>query len=98
MFRASSESAVATTAVSVDGNPHSDASSRPFWRAATTSESQSIEIRTSSAMGPNLLTVDLFPRSTPILTKGLGDLRGEASEALLAIQNNPRGHLLTFPS
>src|SRR5215470_1689708 len=55
MFRASSEIAVATTAMSVDGNPHCDASSRPFWRAATTSESQSIGTRTSSAMSPNLL-------------------------------------------
>src|SRR5215470_17934490 len=55
MFRASSEIAVATTAMSVDGNPHCDASSRPFWRAATTSESQSIGTRTSSAMSPDLL-------------------------------------------
>src|SRR5438094_7470416 len=55
MFRASSEIAVATTARSVDGNPHCDASSRPFWRAATTSESQSMETRTSSAMSANLL-------------------------------------------
>src|SRR5262247_1138232 len=55
MLRASSEIAVATTARSVDGKPHCDASSRPFWRAATTSESQSIGTRTSSAMSPNLL-------------------------------------------
>src|SRR5438128_10920674 len=57
MFRASSEMAVATTARSVDGNPHCDASSRPFWRAATTSVSQSMETRTSSAMSANLLIV-----------------------------------------
>src|SRR5206468_10589231 len=55
MCRASSELAVAPTAMSVDGNPTWDASSRPFCRAATTSESQSIETRTSSAMGANLL-------------------------------------------
>src|SRR5207253_9312685 len=57
MFRASSEMAVATTARSVDGNPHCDASSRPFWRAATTSVSQSMETRTSSAMSANFLIV-----------------------------------------
>src|SRR5262249_34937183 len=59
MFRASSEIAVATTARSVDGNPHCVASSRPSCRAATTSESQSIETRTSSAMSANLLIVTL---------------------------------------
>src|SRR5712691_9906897 len=65
MFRASSEIAVATTARSVEGNPHCDASSRPFWRAATTSESQSMETRTSSAMSPNLLIVTL-PSATEV--------------------------------
>src|SRR4029077_14174595 len=59
IFRASSEIAVATTAVSVDGKPHCDASSRPFCRAETTSESQSMETRTSSAMSPDLLTVPI---------------------------------------
>src|SRR5205807_9549606 len=73
MFRASSEIAVATTARSVDGNPHCDASSRPFWRAATTSESQSMETRTSSAMSANLLIVVL-------------SLAAEIREALFEVQ------------
>src|SRR2546428_13652456 len=55
MFRASSEIAVATTARSVEGNPHWDASSRPFWRAETMSTSRSIDTRTSSAMSANLI-------------------------------------------
>src|SRR6185369_14973964 len=79
MFRASSEIAVATTAVSVDGNPHCDASSRPFCRAATTSESQSIETRTSSAMSSDLLIASLA-------------LAVEIREAFLQVQR--RGHAL----
>src|SRR5215510_13766877 len=59
MLRASSEIAVATTARSVDEKPTCDASSRPFCRAETTSESQSIATRTSSAMSSNLLIVSL---------------------------------------
>src|SRR4030095_1107890 len=55
MLRASSEMAVATTARSVVANPQCDASSRPFWRAATMSASQSMGTRTSSAMSAHLL-------------------------------------------
>src|SRR3989442_7578458 len=54
MFRASSEMAVATTARSVERNPHCDASSRPFWRAITMSASRSMGTRTSSAMSADL--------------------------------------------
>src|SRR5207245_10541035 len=43
------------TARSVEGNPHWDASSRPFWRAETMSTSRSIDTRTSSAMSANLM-------------------------------------------
>src|SRR5262245_44575476 len=50
MLRANSEMAVATTARSVVENPQCDASSRPFWRAATMSASQSMGTRTSSTM------------------------------------------------
>src|SRR5438034_7551371 len=64
MFRASSEIAVATTARSVEGNPHCAASSRPFWRAATMSESESIDTRTSSAMSANFM-----PRALPLAIK-----------------------------
>src|SRR5207249_9285424 len=56
IFLASSEIAVATTARSVEGNPHCDASCRPFWRAQTMSASQSIDTRTSSAMSADLMT------------------------------------------
>src|SRR5437773_1220487 len=56
MLLASSEIAVATTARSVEGNPHCDASCRPFWRAQTMSASQSIDTRTSSAMSADLMT------------------------------------------
>src|SRR5262245_1960030 len=55
MLRASSEMAVAMTARSVVGNPQWDASSRPFWRAATMSASQSMGTRISSAMSAYLL-------------------------------------------
>src|SRR5919197_989273 len=55
MFRASSEIAVATTARSVEGKPHCDAFSRPFWRAETMSASESIATRTSSAMSANFI-------------------------------------------
>src|SRR5215510_5366629 len=55
MLRSSSEMAVATTARSVVENPHCVASSRPFWRAATMSASQSIGTRISSAMSAHLL-------------------------------------------
>src|SRR5919201_1703312 len=65
MFRASSEIAVATTARSVEGKPHCAASSRPFWRAATMSESESIATRTSSAMSANFIA-RAFPLSIQI--------------------------------
>src|SRR5260370_14019198 len=59
MFRASSEIAVATTASSVDGNPHCAASSRPFCRAETMSASDSIATRTSSAVSAPFMLPDL---------------------------------------
>src|SRR5262245_41713356 len=59
MLRASSEIAVAMTARSVVGKPHFDASSRPFWREATMSASQSIGTRTSSTMIAHLRTRSL---------------------------------------
>src|SRR5215471_12077238 len=59
MLRASSEMAVATTARSVVENPHCVASSRPFWRAATMSASQSMGTRTSSTMSAHLLAGSL---------------------------------------
>src|SRR5262245_21682391 len=59
MLRASSEMAVATTARSVVENPQCDASSRPFWRAATMSASQSIGTRTSSTMSAHLVARSL---------------------------------------
>src|SRR5688572_19679994 len=57
MFLASSEMAVATTARSVEGKPHCDANSRPFWRAETMSTSRSMGTRTSSAMSANLMVL-----------------------------------------
>src|SRR5260370_18748095 len=59
MFRSRSEIAVATTASSVDGNPHCAASSRPFCRAETMSASDSIATRTSSAMSAPFMLPDL---------------------------------------
>src|SRR5260370_31096612 len=59
MYRASWESAVATTASWVDGIPHCAASSRPFCRAETMSASDSIATRTSSAMSAPFMLPDL---------------------------------------
>src|SRR5436190_3163984 len=50
MFRASSEIAVDTRARSVAGKPHHPANSRPFWRAATISVSESMDTRVSLSM------------------------------------------------
>ena len=77
MFRASSEIAVAMTARSVVGNPHLEASSRPFWRAVTMSASQSMETRTSSMM-----TAYLFSAALPLAVK--------VGEAFLKVQGRPR--------
>src|SRR6266571_3386711 len=55
MFRASSEIAVDTRTRSVAGKPHHPASSRPFWRAATMSVSQSMGTLTSPAMSASLM-------------------------------------------
>src|SRR5439155_25519517 len=66
MFRASSEMAVATTARSVEGRPHCDASSRPFWRADTMSTSRSMATRTSSAMSANLMMLGTLPLAVKV--------------------------------
>src|SRR5881392_3854305 len=50
MFRARSEIAVDTRARSVAGKPHHPANSRPFWRAATISVSESMDTRVSLSM------------------------------------------------
>src|SRR5205809_1627689 len=55
MFRASSEIAVDTRTRSVAGKPHHPASSRPFWRAATMSVSESMGTLTSPAMSASLM-------------------------------------------
>src|SRR5437867_9558923 len=50
MFRGTSETAVDTRARSVAGKPHHPANSRPFWRAATISVSESMDTRVSLSM------------------------------------------------
>src|SRR5258705_6449398 len=80
MFLASSEIAVATTARSVEGKPHCDASCRPFWRAETMSASQSIDTRTSSAM-----SADLIPGSIPLAVK-VGEALFQVQRGCYALQ------------
>src|SRR2546425_15388 len=84
MFRASSEIAVATTARSVEGNPHWDASSRPFWRAETMSTSRSIDTRTSSAMSANLM-----PGALPLPVK-VGETFLEVERRRDPLQREPQ--------
>ena len=53
MLRVSSEIAVATSVRSVGPNPSAAASSRPFWRAKTTSASETLLLR-SGVVGSHL--------------------------------------------
>src|SRR3989441_12930794 len=84
MFLASSEIAVATTAWSVEGKPQCAASSRPFWRAATMSASQSIDTRTSSAMSANLIIGPI-----PLAVK-VGEALFQVQRGRHALQREPQ--------
>src|SRR5260370_42492373 len=93
MFRASSEIAVATTASSVDGNPHCAASSCPFCRAETMSASDSIATPTSSAMSAPFMLPDLpLGASIEVLTPFLqGQRRRDTLQGEAQLDHRERG-------
>src|SRR5687767_3832182 len=62
MLRASSEMAVAISVASVPEKPNRPASSRPFWRAKTRSESDPMEMRSSSTTVACLLAQSVQER------------------------------------